>query len=459
MAAPAVTTVVIPYAPRSAFLPFHDRSQRWSVLVVHRRAGKTVAAINDLIRGCLRCQKLSPRFAYVAPTYSQAKDVAWGYLKRFTQDIPGRVVSEAELHVTLPGDRRIRLYGADNYDRMRGVYFDGVVVDEPADMDPAAWYDVIRPALSDREGWCAWIGTPKGRDAFFKLWKQAAESPEWFTMRLPASQSHLLPQPELDSAKHGMQAVEGAYEREYECSFETPVAGSIYGEAVNKARGAGRILSFEWNKSCPVFSAWDLGWNDSTTIWLWQKVGLDTHWIWHVRRTQRSAAEMVLELNGTGIPVTAHFIPHDGAQHKPGDGKSYKELLEQAGLVNVHVVPQCRSVWPGIDALRSLIHRSYFRLPQCEKGLEALEAYHSKDITDGGSPSKEPVHDWASHDSDAARTAAEALELGMVNTVAARAALNTPPRYPDGAIVDIGSVIEQRMKRRSGLAVSGTRRR
>lgn len=459
MASSATSSVVIPYSPRAAFLPFHERSQRWSVLVVHRRAGKTVAAINELIKGALRCPNLSPRFAYVAPTYSQAKDVAWGYLKRFTEAIPGRVVAEAELHVTLPGDRRIRLYGADNYDRMRGVYFDGVVVDEPADMDPAAWYDVIRPALSDRQGWCSWIGTPKGRDAFFRLWKEATESPDYFTMRLPASQSHLLPQAELDSAKQGMRAVEGAYEREYECSFETPIAGSIYGEAVNKIRAAGRILAFEWNHACPVYSSWDLGWNDSTSIWLWQVIGHDIHWIWHIRRSQRSAADMAVELNGTGIPITGHFIPHDGAQHKPGDGRSYKELLEQAGLMNVTVVPQCREIWTGIDSLRGLILRSYFRLPFCEKGLEALEAYHSKDTTNGGTIAKEPVHDWSSHDADGARTAAEAMELGLVHSVAARAAVTNAPRYPDGSIVDVGRVIQDRMRHRSGKAKSGSARR
>lgn len=444
--------IVLPYKPREQFLGFHDRTHRWSVLVVHRRAGKTVAGVNDLIRDSLRCAKQSPRFAYVAPTYSQAKDVAWGYLKRFTEPIPGRLVAESELHVTLPGDRRIRLYGSDNYDRMRGIYLDGVVIDEPADMDPAAWYDVIRPALSDRQGWCVWIGTPRGRDAFFRLWKEATESKEWFTMRLPASESHLLPQAELDSAKLGMRAVEGAYEREYECSFETPVAGSIYGEVINKARAAGRILSYEWNRTVPVFSAWDLGWNDSTTVWLWQVVGHDIHWIWHVRRTQRSAAEMALEILNSLIPVSAHFIPHDGGQHKPGEGKTYKQLLEESGLMNVTVVPQCRSVWPGIDALRGLIYRSYFRIPQCEKGIEALEAYHAKDVTDGGTIAKEPVHDWSSHDSDAARTAAEALELGLVRSVAARQAVNVNPRYPDGSLVDLGTVIERRMRTRSGLA-------
>lgn len=458
MASPPSASCVIPYAPRAAFLPFHERTQRWAVLVVHRRAGKTVSVINELIKGALTCQREAPRFAYVAPTYAQAKDVAWSYLKRFTENIPGRVVAEAELHVTLPGDRRIRLYGSDNYDRMRGIYLDGVGVDEPADMDPAAWYDVIRPALSDRTGWCVWIGTPKGRDAFFRLWKEATSSPDWFTMRLPASQSHLLPLDELESAKKGMKALEGAYEREYECSFETPVAGSIYGEVINEARSKGRLCEFEWDRNCPVYSAWDLGWNDSTTIWLWQMVGHDIRWLWHTRRTQCKASEMALELINCGIPVTAHFIPHDGGAHRPGEGKSYKQLLEEAGLMNITVVPVCRSKWPGIDYLRGLLYRSWFRIPACDKGIEALEAYHSKDTTNGQTSSKEPVHDWASHDADAARTMAEALQLELVRSVAARQMLQPSPRFPDGSVVDIDTVMQVRARRQSALAKSGSRR-
>jgi hypothetical protein len=413
-----------------------------------------VAGINDLIRGALRCPLESPRFAYVAPTYSQAKDVAWGYLKRFTEPIPGRVVSEAELHVTMPGDKRVRLYGADNYDRMRGVYFDGVIIDEPADMDPAAWYDVIRPALSDRQGWAVWIGTPKGRDAFYRLWKDATSSKEWFTMRLPASESGILPQAELESAKHSMRAVEGAYEREYECSFETPVLGSIYGEAIAKARQEKRILDYEWDRSYPVYSAWDLGWSDSTSVWLWQMVGRDIHWIWHTRQSRRTAAQMAMLLVETKIPISAHFLPHDATSTDASLGMSYKDALEKAGLYNLTVVPRTTNIWAGINSLRDILSRSWFRAKECEKGLESLEAYHTKDTSSGEVVVKEPVHDWSSHDADAARMVAESLELGLHASASSKAVMNALPRYPDGSIVDIDYVAQKRMARRKGLAKS-----
>ena len=131
-------------------MPFHERTERWACLVVHRRGGKTVAVINDLIKRALECPLPSPRFAYVAPTYGQAKDVAWQYLKRFVAPIPGVQVSEGELWVNLPGDRRIRLYGADNYGRLRGIYLEGLAVVESADMPPVPGCEVSRPALRGR---------------------------------------------------------------------------------------------------------------------------------------------------------------------------------------------------------------------------------------------------------------------------------------------------------------------
>ena len=118
----------------------------------------------DLVDAALRCRKPNARFAYIAPHYNQAKDVAWTYLKQYTGPLPHVTTNESELRIDLPANgARLRLYGADNYDRMRGVYFDGVILDEYADMDPRAWSEVVRPALSDRKGWATFIGTPKGK--------------------------------------------------------------------------------------------------------------------------------------------------------------------------------------------------------------------------------------------------------------------------------------------------------
>ena len=213
----AVQRIDLGYVPRAHFIPFHKRTKRWAIILAHRRAGKTVACINDLLDWALRCDKPDGRYAYVGPTYGQVKDVAWTYLKNATGPIPGVEQRESDLMVNLPNGARVRLYGADNYDRMRGIYLDGVIIDEIADIDPRAWNEVIRPALSDRAGWAAFIGTPKGRNRFYDMWDEATngkkmpdgsrdKSEQWFTLKLKASETGLMSDDELASARATMIA-------------------------------------------------------------------------------------------------------------------------------------------------------------------------------------------------------------------------------------------------------------
>lgn len=164
----------------------------------------------------MECKLVEPHFAYVAPTYSQAKDIAWNYLKRFTSVLPGIETNEAELRADLPNGARIRLYGAENYDRMRGIYLDGVVLDEYGMIDPRAWPEVIRPALSDRKGWADFIGTPNGFNHFHEVYEVAGKEPgEWYRAMHKASETGLLDAAELADARKTMTPEQ--YAQEYEC--------------------------------------------------------------------------------------------------------------------------------------------------------------------------------------------------------------------------------------------------
>ena len=144
--------ITLPYSPRKTQQEIHELidSHRFSVIVAHRRLGKTVCTINEIIKAALCDGSGDGRYGYVAPYRSQAKSIAWDYVKYFTAPVPGRVVNEGELSVDFPNGARIRLFGADNPDAMRGLYFDGVILDEVADMKPEVWGAIIRPALSDR---------------------------------------------------------------------------------------------------------------------------------------------------------------------------------------------------------------------------------------------------------------------------------------------------------------------
>lgn len=211
---------VIDFQPRDEFKGFYHRQQRFGCIVAHRRCGKTVACITDTILRALKTGKPNARYAYIAPLYKQAKDIAWQYVRDFTAGFRGYAEkNEAELRVTLPNNATVRLYGADNPDALRGIYLDGVVLDEYALIDPRLWPEVIRPALADRQGWAVFIGTPRGRDAFYNIWREAQKDPGlWFAKMLRASDTNILPDSELDLARSEMS--EAQYNREFECSFD-----------------------------------------------------------------------------------------------------------------------------------------------------------------------------------------------------------------------------------------------
>lgn len=387
------------YRPRKQFVPFHMRSQRWSCLVAHRRAGKTVACVADLVDAALRSDKQDPRFAYVAPFYVQAKDVAWGYLKRFTAPIPDVRFNEAELRVDLPNGARIRLYGADNYDRMRGVYLDGVVMDEYADMPPAAWSEVIRPALADREGWAIFIGTPKGRNEFWRIWETAQSDPAWFSMMLRASETGIVKPAELIDAARDMTPEQ--YAQEFECSFDAAILGAYYGQHIAQAEREGRVISVEADPELPVHTAWDLGIGDSTAIWLWQAAPGGVKVIDFIEDHGKSLSHYVGELSARGYRYGFDFVPHDAKARELGTGRTRVETLLSMGR-NPRVVPM-HTVDDGINALRVLFPKIWWNADKVEAGLEALRQYRTEYDEKTRAFKDRPRHDWTSHAADAAR--------------------------------------------------------
>jgi phage terminase large subunit len=158
-----IVRVPVDYRPRRQFVAFHRRWQRFACIVTHRRAGKTVACIHDLHRGATRSQKLRPRYAYLAPFLRQSKAVAWDYLRAAIEPrAAGARAHESELRIDYSNGGQVRLYGADNPDAMRGIYLDGVVLDEYADMDPRVWSQIIRPASrTGKAGRCS-SARPRG---------------------------------------------------------------------------------------------------------------------------------------------------------------------------------------------------------------------------------------------------------------------------------------------------------
>lgn len=392
--------VVIPYEPRIQFRDYHARSERFACIVAHRRAGKTVSAINDLIRDALTCEKPNPRVAYVAPYFKQAKAVAWDYAKEFSRPIPGTSINEAELRVDYPNGGRLRLFGADNFDALRGIYLDAVVLDEPADFPANAWPTVIRPALSDRKGRATFIGTPKGKNEFWDVWQTAQEAPDWFALRLKASETGLLDAGELDAALRDMG--EDRYAQEFECSFEAAIQGAYYGREMHRATEEGRICRVPYAPQLPVWTAWDLGVGDSTAIWFMQANGAERRLIDYYETSGVGLDHYVKVLNERDYVYGGHILPHDVEVRELGSGKRRLDVLRELGLKDVTIAPKL-PVDDGIQATRPFIAAAWFDAERCKRGIEALRQYRRDYDEKGRTFRSRPLHDWTSHGADAMR--------------------------------------------------------
>lgn len=399
--------IVIPYAPRKAFQPFHDRAARWAVMVCHRRAGKTVACINDLLRRALTTEREDWRGAYIAPYYGQAKDVAWGYLKKYAGVVPGVQFSEVELRADFPNGSRIRLYGADNADvRLRGIYLDDVVLDEYADFAPSLWGEVIRPLLADRQGRAVFIGTPKGHNGFYRVYADADDKPDWFRLMLRASETGIVPADELAAAASQMTADQ--YAQEFECSFEAAIQGAYYAKELLAAEKDGRVADVPIDPALPVHTSWDLGVADSTAIVFWQALrGGSVRVVDAYEAAGHGLDHYVRVLNERGYTYGDHWAPHDIQVRELGSGRSRLETAASLGI-RFKVTPNL-PVQDGINAARMLLPRCYFDKRKTASLIEAIKQYREK-VDDKRQVSLGPLHDWTSHFADAFRYMAVAAK-------------------------------------------------
>lgn len=405
-----VRRIEIPYEPRDAFLAYHGADKRFSLTVAHRRAGKTVARVNRLIKAACICQQPNPRYAYLAPTYVQAKDIAWLYVKHYTAPILayGGKINESELTITLPHNAAmIRLYGAESYDRLRGLYFDGVVLDEAQDIPSVALTQVIMPALADRNGWLDASGTPKGRGGLlYQLYQQAQDAPDdWFLQVLRASETGILDAEQLGMLRRTMPANE--YEQEMECSFDAAITGAYYAAEMERADRDGRITEVPYDPMVPVNTAWDLGIADSMAITFYQSLrGGQIRVIDYYEASGYGLDHYAGVLDKRGYKYGGHYGPHDLAVREIGTGKSRVEVARSLGI-SFRVLPALR-VEDGINAVRMMLPRCWFDRRKTDALLDALRQYREK-IDARRNVSMGPLHDWTSHAADSFRYAAMSL--------------------------------------------------
>jgi phage terminase large subunit len=389
--------ITIPYEPREWQQQLHNTRKRWIVLVLHRRAGKTTAVLNHLQRDAT----LTPnsRYAFIAPTYKQAKNIAWDLLKYYARPIPGVQFNEAELTATYPNGAKLTLYGADNPDSLRGIALWGVGFDEYSQQPSNIFSEIIRPALADHEGYAIWIGTPKGKNSFYELYEYGKTDNNWLSLLMTVEDTKILPQSELEDAKKIM--TEDEYNQEFMCSFDAAIKGAYYSRELEQARKDGRITAVPHEALLKVHTWWDLGVGDSTSIGFFQIYGNQWRMIDYYEASGEGLQHYINVLREKGYQYGEHFAPHDIRVRELGSGKSRLEIAQELGL-DFSIAPNM-AIDDGINAVRMRFNTLWIDSDKCKRFIEAISQYRKEFNDKMGDYKPKPLHDWTSHAADMLR--------------------------------------------------------
>jgi phage terminase large subunit len=385
---------------RPLLRPLVRPTTRFSIAVCHRRAGKTVASAQRLLFSALTCERPNPRVAYISPTFGQAKRAAWDYLKEMAAPVLKASPHESELRLDLVNNARINCFGAENGEALRGVYLDDVVLDEAADMAPSFWPTVVRPTLSDRGGKALFIGTPKGRNEFHRIYEAARTDPTWTALLLPAQATGFISEAELAAARRDLTPEQ--WEQEYGCSFDAAILGAYFGRELAEAEAAGRITSVPYDPALEVHTSWDLGVGDSTSIWFFQVSRDGLRVIDYYEASGYGLPHYASVLSALGYNYGTEYLPHDARARQLGTGRSLWETLYSLTNRIPRILP-AQNVMDGINAARVTIGSAWFDSEKCHDGLEMLRAYRADYDEKAKVFHNRPRHDFSSHCADSWR--------------------------------------------------------
>ncbi len=406
-------TVTLPFTPRKWQVPVLDCEARHIVAVVHRRAGKTTlfqwrglkkALTEDrrhLPPAKRHLRTNPPRVIHVLPSAIMWKRTGmWDSLVRAATSIPGAQVAIGDKRVLLPNGGVYQTGGMDEPDRWRGGYADLVIEDEADDVSAGGLDMVVVPMLADFSGQRAKIGTPKGNGRLAAAYDAAGEDPDNSRRFLLGWQATGIFTPEqIAEIRRDLDPDE--FEQEFNCSFTAPNSGSYYGKWLDLARAEERITRVLYDPTLPVHTCWDLGMDDSTAIWWFQRSpGGEWRWLeYHEDTGQGFDAYARLILNK---PYTygKHYLPHDIEVRELGSGKSRRQTLQNLGVRPISVVPAANPA-ERVAASRMIMPRSWFDAKGCEMGLKRLRGYRRSWNEHMGVWRAEPVHDESSHGADA----------------------------------------------------------
>lgn len=426
MNAVAEQDIVLPFnwTPRWYQEPLWNyfiRGGKRGVAVWHRRAGKDTEALH---LECAMTQLKPANYWHMFPIENQARRAIWNGVnphsgKRILSEIfpgflrPGtglvKRTHSQEMLVEFKNGAMWNLVGSDNYDRLVGSPPYGVVFSEWALANPAAW-EFIRPILLENGGWALFIYTPRGHNHGFRLYDMAKRNPDWYCELLTVDDTGVFTSEQIDTERREGMA-ETTVQQEYYCSFDAPIEGAYYGDQMIKADKEGRITTVPHEPQLPVETWWDLGIGDLMSIWFVQRHGPQVRCIRYYENNGFGLDHYINYMwklrDEQGYLFGQHYAPHDIEVRELGTGKSRKEVARDLG-VDFTTAPKL-PVDDGINAVRSALSQFWFDEDNCARGIDALRSYQKEEdeIHSDGVVKfyrDKPLHNWASHGADAART-------------------------------------------------------
>lgn len=380
-------------------------------VVWHRRAGKDKLMWNLLCTDA--CTEQTPGiYYYFFPTYKQGKKVLWDGIDmdgmKLTDHIPKEMVkrkNDTEMKIELVNGSIIQIVGTDNYDSVRGTNPRFCVFSEYAFQDKGAW-ETIRPILDMNGGTCIFNTTPNGKNHAWKLFKVVKTIPEWYTEILTVKDTGVLAPEDIGRIRREGTSEE-TIQREYYCSFDASIEGAYYAKQMTQAHEQGRVTQVPFNPMLPVYTFWDLGYDDFNCIWFMQRTGQGYSFINCYQNRREGLGHYVHILREMkeeyGYMYEKHYLPHDVENHDIGTGMTRKQTLVSLGIANdsIKTVTRPKHKEEAIEAVRSRLPMCYFDAEKCEEGVSGLLSYHAKKNEAEDVFFKSPVHNQASHFADA----------------------------------------------------------
>ena len=393
----------------------------------HRRWGKDDVALHRTAVAAMT--ERVGTYWHMLPEAAQARKAIWNSVnprtgkRRIDDAFPHELrenVNEGEMFIRFKNGSTWQVVGSDNYNSLVGAAPVGVIWSEYALADPES-YGYLSPILAENGGWGLFISTSRGNN---HLWRQhdlfkekmLTNPQEYYAEVVTAKMSTVFTAVQLEQERQALIALygeehgEAKYQQEYMCGRDGAVFGNYYSKQMMKARADKRICSVPISPGHEVYTFWDLGVDDSTTIWFMQFVGKEIRVIDYEEGTGMGMGHYAKVLKGKDYHYGDHYMPHDADYREMGDGEfavTPKEMAESLGIKPVIVVPRARdtaTVISHIGMVRNALDMMWFDEQRCFKGISALESYRADYDEKKKKLDNKPLHDWCSHAADGMRT-------------------------------------------------------